>query len=282
MFGRTGHGGGIIKRKLLLSVLLLFGLALALNVNSASAANVTADHKKPNVHSINPVNNGVITYSKPIKVTFSEKVKFGNKWIELKSHGGSDKATFTKVSGRTLTVTPKTPLAKGVKYDLIIHSGSIKDLSGNGVRTHLSKFTLSELSLKQMKSGISRVQKFYNINNRLPKYVNYGSKKIPIKQFKKIIAVQGFKIKTHNSSAVSSAGKTGTVKAYGWNSCSKGWFKTGGRYVNYCPLCHSYGTLVYNPKHTYEGEWTCAKCDADYCNCGRCKAGGSQVYLTPC
>ena len=52
LFGRIGHGGGIIKRKLLLSVLLLFGLALILNVNSASAANVTTDHTTPKVTAV--------------------------------------------------------------------------------------------------------------------------------------------------------------------------------------------------------------------------------------
>jgi len=69
-----------------------------------------------------------------------------------------------------------------------------------------------------------------------------------------------------------------TVTAYGWNSCG-GWYKTGGTFLNYCPLCKSHGTLSYNPKHVYEGEWTCRHCDADYCNCGRCKAGHSGVYL---
>lgn len=277
MFGRTGHGGGIIKRKLFLPVLLLVGLALVFTVNSASATYVSADHTKPKVNSVNPTNNGVITKSKPIKVTFSEKVKFGNKWIELKSLGGSVKPTTKTINGKTLTITPKTPLAKGVRYKLILHSGSVKDLSGNGVATRTSKFTVSDLSTVQMKDGIKRVQNFYNTHNRLPNYVNYGTKKIPIAQFQKIIAKQGLKIKTHKSSAIS---KAGTVKAYGWNSCSKGWFKTGGTFVDYCPFCHSYGTLVYNPKHTYEGEWTCSKCDSDFCNCGRCKATGSQVYLT--
>jgi len=69
-----------------------------------------------------------------------------------------------------------------------------------------------------------------------------------------------------------------TVTAYGWNSCG-GWFKTGGTFANYCPFCGGHGCLRYNPKHTYEGEWTCSRCDADFCLCGRCKAGGSGVYL---
>jgi len=70
LFGRTGHGGGIIKRKLLLSVLLLFGLALVLNVNSASAANVTTDHITPKVTAVNLASNSIILNSKHIKENF--------------------------------------------------------------------------------------------------------------------------------------------------------------------------------------------------------------------
>lgn len=34
---------------------------------------------------------------------------------------------------------------------------------------------------------------------------------------------------------------------------------------NHCPLCGHEGTLVFNPKGTYEGELTCSHCGADYC-----------------
>jgi hypothetical protein len=276
LFGRTGHGGGIIKRKLLLSVLLLFGLALILNVNSASAANVTTDHTTPKVTAVNPASNSIILKSKPIKVTFSESIKAGAYCIELKN-GKKVVSTKKTISGKTLTISPTTALATGVKYNLILHKNSITDLSGNEVSAYSTSFTVSQLSLAQMKDGLKRAQKFYNTNNRLPNYVNFGAKKIPIAQFQKIIAIQGLKVSIHSSAAIS---KNGTVTRYGWNSCSKGWFKTGGTFINYCPFCHNYGTLIYNPKHTAEGEWTCKNCDADFCLCGRCKASGSKVYLT--
>jgi hypothetical protein len=38
-----------------------------------------------------------------------------------------------------------------------------------------------------------------------------------------------------------------------------------GTFKNYCPQCHSYGTLIFNPKGVPEGEWTCKKCNSDYC-----------------
>jgi len=53
-------------------------------------------------------------------------------------------------------------------------------------------------------------------------------------------------------------------------------------FVNYCPHCHSYGTLEFNPKGTPEGEWTCSKCNSDYCAAdGKEKIDGSNYCLTP-
>ncbi|ADZ09572.1 Pseudomurein-binding repeat-containing protein [Methanobacterium lacus] len=281
MFGRTGHGGGIIKRKLFLSVLLLFGLALVLNVNFASATNVTTDKAKPKVTSVNPVNNSVVLSDKSkkvtIKVNFNEKIKSGTGSVELSANGKSKPVTTT-VNGNTLTITSKNALSTSTKYSLIIHSNTVTDSSGNGNQLLRYTFTVSPISKAQMKDGISRVQSFYNKNNRLPNTVSFGAKKITISEFQKIIATQGLKIYTVKSKAVSNS-NVKTVTAYGWNSCSKGWYKTGGTWKDYCPFCHSYNCLTYNPKHTYEGEWTCSKCDADFCNCGRCKASGSQVYL---
>ena len=52
------------------------------------------------------------------------------------------------------------------------------------------------LTLAQLKDGVSRVQAFYMNNGRLPNYVSYGTRKIPISTFKKNIATQGLKIDT--------------------------------------------------------------------------------------
>lgn len=51
---------------------------------------------------------------------------------------------------------------------------------------------------------------------------------------------------------------------------------------NYCPLCGHNGTLIFNPKGTYEGELTCSHCGADYCAVtGKDKHGkGSRAHLT--
>jgi len=200
-------GGGKIKRKLFLSVLLLFGLALILNVNTSAASNVTTDNTVPKVTSTDPVNNAIVTNEKIIKVRFSESVKYGNQWIELKNSYGQIKPTTKTISGNTLTITPKTALAKGVQYKLIIHSGSIKDLSGNSVSIYKTSFNVSRLSLAQMKDGISRVQNFYYTNGRLPTTVSYGTSKISIDTFQRMIALQGLKIDLRTEGIGSLIGK---------------------------------------------------------------------------
>lgn len=74
------------------------------------------------------------------------------------------------------------------------------------------------------------------------------------------------------------------VNAIGhWAYPSKGNLPYHQYYVefeNYCPLCHHTGTLIWNPKGTYEGEWTCVACDADYCAVtGADKANSIRAYL---
>jgi len=50
------------------------------------------------------------------------------------------------------------------------------------------------LSLSQIKNGLNRAQVFYNKHNRLPNYVSYTNKKIPIAKFQKILSAYGLKI----------------------------------------------------------------------------------------
>lgn len=199
-----GYGGDRIKQKLFLSVLLIFGVALLLNVNSASATNVTGIQSSPKVVAVDPANNAIIQKSQTIKVKFNETIKLGNKLIELK-HGNVVISSKKSVSGNTLSITPSTTLASGYKYSVIIHSGSVTDSSGNKVALYTSNFTVSPITLAQMKDGITRAQTFYNTNYRLPNYIKYGTTKIPITTFQKIIATQGLKIKTSSSTSASNS-----------------------------------------------------------------------------
>lgn len=71
------------------------------------------------------------------------------------------------------------------------------------------------------------------------------------------------------------------VKATALCSCgTNGYHYMTGTFENYCPKCHSHGTLTFNPKGTPEGEWTCSKCDTDYCAAdGKEKISGSNYRL---
>jgi len=135
------QGGGIINRKLLFSVLLLFGLALVFNVNYSSAAAVNATN------------------------------------------------TAVKHVSTTNTVT---------------HTVTTTKVKKTSVST-----TVGGLTLAQMKDGLSRAQKFYNTNYRLPNYVSYGKTKISIAKFQKIIATQGLKIKVSSGGTKVSSSGTG-------------------------------------------------------------------------
>jgi predicted double-glycine peptidase len=50
------------------------------------------------------------------------------------------------------------------------------------------------LTTAQIKDGLNRAQVFYNKKNRLPNYVTFGSKKISITNFQKILTAYGLKI----------------------------------------------------------------------------------------
>jgi hypothetical protein len=175
-------------------VLLLFGLALILNTSTSAAANVTTDHPSPKVTGIDPVNNAVILQSQTIKVTYNQSIKAGNPWIELKN-GKNIVSTTNSVSGKILSITPTNTLATGIKYNLLIHAGSVTDLSGNGNLCFNSSFTVSPITVAQMNDGISRAEAFYVTNGRLPNTVHFGTTLMPIAQFQSIIATQGLTIK---------------------------------------------------------------------------------------
>ncbi|MBP2045388.1 hypothetical protein [Methanobacterium aggregans] len=70
---------------------------------------------------------------------------------------------------------------------------------------------------------------------------------------------------TATATAKCSCGATGN---YNYHTAS---------FKNYCPHCHKSGVLVWNPKGTAEGEWTCSSCDADYCAAD----GKEKVYRSP-
>ena len=80
-----------------------------------------------------------------------------------------------------------------------IHAKDITKYKSAGAPTKL----VNGLTRAQIKNGLSRAQKFYNNKHRLPKYVSFGARKIPISIFKKILATQ--KLRIHTTTAKSAS-----------------------------------------------------------------------------
>lgn len=108
--------------------------------------------------------------------------------ITLKNSAGTLIKTKNSISGKILSITPTSQLATDVKYNLIMNAGSVQDLSGHNNSYYPTCFTVSPITLAQIKDGFSRAQTFVNINLRLPNYVSYGTKTIGITEFQKILA----------------------------------------------------------------------------------------------
>lgn len=70
------------------------------------------------------------------------------------------------------------------------------------------------------------------------------------------------------------------LRTYPSCGCTKRYTPRTRTFVNYCPNCHRYCTLLKNPKHVFEKEFTCGHCDSDFCgNCGKEKMNYSRKHL---
>ncbi len=96
--------------------------------------------------------------------------------------------TSSVVDTTILPVTSNT-ITKNVAK---IKSGASQNLKSAKHKAAGAPLLVNGLTLAQMNDGISRAQKFFNTNGRLPNFISYGTNKIPIAQFQQIIATQGF------------------------------------------------------------------------------------------
>jgi len=250
----------------------------------------------PQIKTVNPGNNSIIHKSQPIKITFSKSIKLtknSKNSIKIKNMERKTITIHNKVVGNTLIITPVNKLKTG-KYFITIGNNSVTDSNKNFNDEFKSCFTISPISLAQMKDGKSRTERFYTVNHRLPKYVTYGSKKIMMNEFEKLLETQNLSIKQTTNVKACCINRQAGCTAYNisWTtktvtSTSKCSCGACGDYVyhtctykNYCPNCGRYGTLIWNPKGVYEGEWTCSYCDCDYCSaCGKEKVYNHPKHL---
>jgi hypothetical protein len=158
------------------------------------AANATSVQQTFAVSSVSPSNGAVnVAANKKIVIKFTESIKLATSNIILKTSTGKSINSTASVSGNTLTISHPI-LSKGVKYILTIGSGAVVNSSGKSLNSYSTSFTVSSLTLTQLKNGIQRVHAFQTKNKRLPNYVTFGTQQIPIANFKEIISAYGLKI----------------------------------------------------------------------------------------
>jgi len=98
------------------------------------------------VTTVDPANNEVnVSVNQTITVKFSESIKAGTNYIELKNSSGIAVPFTTSINNNVLTIKPTALLAKGVKYNITLHTGCVTDLAGNPLALCGSSFTTSTI-----------------------------------------------------------------------------------------------------------------------------------------
>lgn len=97
------------------------------------------------VRSVNLSNNAVnVSNKKIIKLTYNISIKFGKKvHIELKSSKGRSVSIKPSIKNNVLTISHST-LSKRTKYILVIHTGTITDLSNRSMPLYTIRFTTAK------------------------------------------------------------------------------------------------------------------------------------------
>lgn len=94
---------------------------------------------------------------------------------------------FNMAAISAATVNQISPTVNNTKTTSVALSSNMKTVGS-------SSQLVSGLTSDQILDGYVRTQYFYKINHRLPNYVSYGTRKIVIADFQKILVTQGLKI----------------------------------------------------------------------------------------
>lgn len=111
--------------------------------------------------------------------------------------------------------------------------------------------TINGLSVAQLKDGISRVQTFFSNNGRLPNYVNYGTRKIPIATFQQNIGTAGLKLTlTPGPSQIDTSSVSALARSLSYGSTSQ--YDTAVKIFNWVRDNITY-SFYYNTKYGASG-----------------------------
>jgi parallel beta-helix repeat protein len=147
----------------------------------------TLDTTAPTVASVDPANGTVkVPSDKVIKVTFSEPIKAGSLWIELKNNAGTAIPFTTFISSKVLTITPTTLLTAN-KYTLTLHTGSVTDLAGNSLALWGTNFnTTNAFTIDSITNAAGTVKNYVETHHALPSSVTISGTQISMPQFLKL------------------------------------------------------------------------------------------------
>ena len=159
----------------------------------------------PTITTVDPANKATnVPVNKVIKVTFSEAIKAGNNWIELKSSDGTLIPITKAISGNILTITLTKSLTEDTKYSLILHTGSITDLAGNPLALYTSSFTSDStgFTLKEIESAAYSIKVFTEGNHELPHSVTVGTSQLTIPQFLQLLTTSLLEINNGKNASI--------------------------------------------------------------------------------
>ena len=115
--------------------------------------------------------------------------------------------------------------------------------------------TLGDINYDSLMYAYARILSYYNSNSAFPAFVYVTN------------FLDNFSLTVTMKPSASSSYQANVYYTATW--------------LNYCPGCKYYGTLLVNPKGVAEGELTCSYCDRDYCGVsGKEKITGSSTVLT--
>jgi hypothetical protein len=118
------------------------------NISPVNSQTYIIDQIPPTIISTDPIRNALnVPTNKVIKITFSETIKAGTMWIELKSSTGKLTPINTSISGTTLTINHSILFNTG-KYSLSLHTGCITDMAGNPITLSVYTFTVDSIPPK--------------------------------------------------------------------------------------------------------------------------------------
>ena len=133
----------------------------------------------------------------------------------------------------------------------------------------------------------SRIVDFYGSRNRLPNFASinpWNGEKLPTSpaNSEPVPLIETLSSPPHLNAGYEVEIEPGIVRATAKCTCGIRSYSNyhESTFVNYCVRCGTHGTLLWNPKGVVDGEWTCARCGADYCGAtGKEKMPGSRPFL---